>query len=120
LGMQRCCKPTCSSVVDPKTRWLAGVLAASPPTTEKNQGQHKQPGPPQKPPRLAPGSLGLPVLGETLDYLKVQNTDDPEGFFREREARYGRVLSTNLLGRNTIVVLGPDAAELVLTNGEMH
>jgi hypothetical protein len=62
----------------------------------------------------------LPVLGETLDYLKVQNTDDPEGFFRDREARYGRVFLTNLLGENTIVVLGPDAAELVLTNGEMH
>src|SRR5665213_1033952 len=50
-----------------------------------------------------PGSAGLPGIGETLAFTK-----DPFGFVQERRARYGRVFRTNLLGRMTAVLVGPE------------
>jgi retinoid hydroxylase len=60
---------------------------------------------PPKAPR-PPGSAGLPGLGETLAFVK-----DPFTFVRERRARYGRVFRTNLLGRMTAVLIGPEPLE---------
>lgn len=53
-----------------------------------------------------PGSAGLPGLGETLAFVK-----DPFTFVKERRARYGRVFRTNLLGRMTAVLIGPEPLE---------
>ncbi|HKS23277.1 MAG TPA: cytochrome P450 [Thermoanaerobaculia bacterium] len=55
--------------------------------------------------RLPPGSSGLPLLGETLPFAK-----NPFRFLEERLAKYGRVFRTNVLGRKTVVVAGPEAA----------
>jgi cytochrome P450 len=55
---------------------------------------------------LPPGSTGLPVLGETLAFVK-----DPFAFVQERRARYGRVFRTSLLGRKTAVLVGPEPLE---------
>src|ERR1051325_1812620 len=55
--------------------------------------------------RLPPGSSGLPLLGETLPFAK-----NPFRFLDERLAKYGRVFRTNVLGRKTVVVAGPEAA----------
>jgi len=54
---------------------------------------------------LPPGEDGLPLLGQTLAFLK-----DPFGFVEDRVGRYGPVFRTRLLGRRTAVVTGPDAA----------
>jgi cytochrome P450 len=53
-----------------------------------------------------PGSAGLPGLGETLAFVK-----DPFTFIQERRARHGRVFRTNLLGRMTAVLIGPEPLE---------
>jgi cytochrome P450 len=53
-----------------------------------------------------PGSAGLPGLGETLGFVK-----DPFTFIKERRARYGRVFRTNLLGRMTAILIGPEPLE---------
>jgi retinoid hydroxylase len=53
-----------------------------------------------------PGSFGLPGLGETLAFVK-----DPFAFVQQRRARYGRVFRTNLLGRKTAVLVGPEPLE---------
>ncbi|GAQ79836.1 cytochrome p450 [Klebsormidium nitens] len=79
----------------------------------------KQSGSPNGSPRLPPGNLGLPVLGETLDYLKSQNTEDPDSFVRERQAKYGRTFLTNLLGNNMVMVTAPELAELLLTDEKL-
>jgi cytochrome P450 len=47
----------------------------------------------------------LPLLGETLPFAK-----NPFRFLDERLAKYGRVFRTNVLGRKTVVVAGPEAA----------
>ncbi|MEZ4655454.1 MAG: hypothetical protein R3E12_18160 [Candidatus Eisenbacteria bacterium] len=54
---------------------------------------------------LPPGTRGLPGIGETLPFLR-----DGFGFIEERLARHGPVFRTNLLGKNAVVIAGPDAS----------
>jgi cytochrome P450 len=54
---------------------------------------------------LPPGATGLPLLGETLPFLK-----DGFGFVASRTARYGPIWKTRILGRSTAVLAGPDAS----------
>ncbi len=51
-----------------------------------------------------PGSLGLPFVGETLDFV-----NDTPRFFAERRQKYGEVFTTHLLGAKTVVMIGPEA-----------
>ncbi|MGF1514470.1 MAG: cytochrome P450 [Elainellaceae cyanobacterium] len=57
-----------------------------------------------------PGSLGLPVIGETLAFFR-----EPQ-FAQKRHQKYGPVFKTRLLGKPTIFLKGPDALHFVLTN----
>jgi len=52
-----------------------------------------------------PGSDGLPLVGETLSFAK-----NPFRFIEERLALHGRIFRSNVLGRKTAVVAGPEAA----------
>ena len=54
---------------------------------------------------LPPGQDGLPLLGETLTFAR-----NPFRFIEERLARHGRIFRSNVLGRKTAVVSGPEAA----------
>lgn len=53
-----------------------------------------------------PGSTGLPGIGETLEFTK-----DTFAFIQKRRARYGRVFKTSLLGRTTVMLVGPEPFE---------
>jgi cytochrome P450 len=55
--------------------------------------------------KLPPGTRGLPFLGETLAFAK-----NPFGFIDQRLATHGRTFRTNVLGRESVVIAGPDAA----------
>lgn len=60
---------------------------------------------------LPPGRLGLPVVGESIQYLR-----DPEGFIAKRQQQYGNVFKTSLFGRPTIALIGADAARFLFAN----
>ena len=51
-----------------------------------------------------PGSLGLPLLGETIPFLK-----DPFGFTLSRTRKHGNVWKTRLLGDTVVFFAGPEA-----------
>ncbi|HXU30870.1 MAG TPA: cytochrome P450 [Thermoanaerobaculia bacterium] len=55
---------------------------------------------------LPPGRSGLPWIGETRPFLA-----DGFGFCAERVARFGPVFRTRILGRETVVISGPEATE---------
>ncbi len=57
---------------------------------------------------LPPGSFGLPLIGETIDFLRDPNFGD------KREQKYGRIFKTNILGRPTVVMSGPEANRFIL------
>jgi cytochrome P450 len=57
---------------------------------------------------LPPGSFGLPLIGETIDFLRDRN------FSQRREQKYGNIFKTNILGRPTVVMTGPEANRFIL------
>jgi retinoid hydroxylase len=60
---------------------------------------------------LPPGSLGLPVFGETLQFIFDKK------FRAKRIAKYGQIYKSNVLGSPTILMSGPEAAKFVLSTG---
>src|ERR1700761_6757742 len=56
-----------------------------------------------------PGDEGWPLIGKTLDVLA-----DPKGQVERSAAKYGLVYRSHIFGETSLVLLGPDANELVL------
>jgi cytochrome P450 len=59
---------------------------------------------------LPPGRSGLPLLGETLEFVQ-----SPIGFINKRRAQYGDVFRTSILGDDTVIVGTPDANRWVFS-----
>lgn len=62
-----------------------------------------------------PGERGLPFVGNTFRVLK-----DPLGFTQKMVAKHGQVYRNNSFGGDSVVLLGPDANELVLFDKEKN
>ncbi|XP_057978854.1 abscisic acid 8'-hydroxylase 4-like [Malania oleifera] len=60
--------------------------------------------------KLPPGSLGWPLLGETLKLF----TQNPNLFLSTRQQRYGDIFKTHILGCPCVVLASPEAARFVL------
>src|SRR4249920_1505286 len=56
-----------------------------------------------------PGDEGWPVIGKTLEVLA-----DPKGHVEAHSKKYGLVYRSHVFGETSIVLLGPEANELVL------
>src|SRR6202051_4087126 len=56
-----------------------------------------------------PGDEGWPIIGKTLEVLA-----DPKGHVEKHSTKYGLVYRSHLFGETSLVMLGPDANELVL------
>src|SRR5258707_6935346 len=56
-----------------------------------------------------PGDEGWPLIGKTLEVLA-----DPKGHVERNFAKYGPVYRGHMFGETSLVLLGPDANELVL------
>jgi retinoid hydroxylase len=59
---------------------------------------------------LPPGTFGLPLIGETLQFLL-----DPQ-FAERRHRRHGPIVRTHILGSPTVIVKGPEANRMVLSS----
>ncbi|MEL7350162.1 MAG: cytochrome P450 [Cyanobacteria bacterium J06560_5] len=57
---------------------------------------------------LPPGSLGLPVIGETLSFLRDPN------FAQKRQQQYGSIFKSRIIGQPTVFMCGPEANEFLL------
>ena len=58
---------------------------------------------------LPPGSLGLPIVGESLSFLRDGD------FSRRRHDRYGPVFKTRIFGQTTVFLKGEAANQLVFS-----
>src|SRR3977135_4440021 len=56
-----------------------------------------------------PGDEGWPIIGKTLDVLA-----NPKGRSERQAAKYGLVYRSHLFGETSLVLLGPEANELLL------
>ncbi|TVU06549.1 hypothetical protein EJB05_49770, partial [Eragrostis curvula] len=53
--------------------------------------------------KLPPGSMGLPIVGETFQLFKSSPSLDIPGFYKLRLKRYGSLFKTSLLGKPVVV-----------------
>ncbi|VVB13291.1 unnamed protein product [Arabis nemorensis] len=53
--------------------------------------------------KLPPGSMGFPIIGETLDYFKPHGFYEISPFLKKKMLRYGPLFRTNILGVKTVV-----------------
>src|SRR3979409_1000168 len=56
-----------------------------------------------------PGDEGWPLIGKTLDVLA-----DPKGQPERQSAKYALIYRRHIFGETSVVMLGPEANELVL------
>lgn len=61
--------------------------------------------------RAIPGDAGLPLIGNSLKWLK-----NPLAYMRSRYETYGEVSWSRMFGIEMVSMLGPDAAQFVLMN----
>src|SRR4028118_371155 len=59
---------------------------------------------------LPPGSLGLPVVGDTLNFLQDSQ------FAKKRYQQYGPIFKSSIFGQPTVFMRGQEANLFVLTN----
>lgn len=58
--------------------------------------------------KLPPGTMGLPLLGESLQFFSPNTSCDIPPFIKKRMKRYGPIFKTNLVGRPVVVSTDPD------------
>ncbi|KAF5816114.1 putative cytochrome P450 [Helianthus annuus] len=63
--------------------------------------------------KLPPGSMGWPLLGETLQFFAPNRTWDIPPFVKERMTRYGSIFRTSFVGLPVIVSTDPDLNHMV-------
>ncbi|KAJ7535093.1 hypothetical protein O6H91_12G018000 [Diphasiastrum complanatum] len=64
------------------------------------------------------GSMGWPLLGETLEFYLCLSSTQPDAFFQKRCLRYGMVFKTHLFLSPTIISLNPQVNKFILSNEE--
>ncbi|XP_075672493.1 cucurbitadienol 11-hydroxylase-like [Castanea sativa] len=58
--------------------------------------------------KLPPGSMGIPLIGETLDFLVSNNSLDTPPFIKKRMMKFGPIFRTSLAGRPMVVSSDPE------------
>lgn len=61
-------------------------------------------------PKLPLGSIGFPLIGETLGFLFDSN------FISKRRTRYGSIFKSHILGKPTVFMTGPEAVRFVISS----
>ncbi|XP_022723793.1 beta-amyrin 28-oxidase-like [Durio zibethinus] len=68
-------------------------------------------------PNLPPGRMGLPLIGESLEYLLTGRQGHPEKFLNDRMAKYSsEVFKTSILGEPMAVVCGAAGNKFLFSN----
>jgi len=63
---------------------------------------------------LPPGSLGLPVVGDTLNFLQDSQ------FAKKRYQQYGPIFKTSIFGQPTVFMRGQEANLFILSNDNQY
>ncbi|XP_050367643.1 beta-amyrin 28-monooxygenase-like [Argentina anserina] len=66
--------------------------------------------------RLPPGSLGLPLIGQSLGLLRAMRANTAEEWVKQRIRKYGPVSKLSLFGKPTVFIHGQAANKLVFTS----
>ncbi|KAL5714200.1 hypothetical protein ACHQM5_016192 [Ranunculus cassubicifolius] len=63
--------------------------------------------------KLPPGSMGWPLLGETIQFFKPNSSLDIHPFIKDRMKRHGSLFKTSLVGRPVVVSTDPEFSHFI-------
>ncbi|XP_007020904.2 PREDICTED: cytochrome P450 716B1 [Theobroma cacao] len=66
--------------------------------------------------RLPPGSLGLPIIGQSLGLLRAMRTNTAEEWLQKRIRKYGPISKMSLFGKPSVFIYGQTANKFVFTS----
>ncbi|KAL5721834.1 hypothetical protein ACHQM5_005429 [Ranunculus cassubicifolius] len=70
--------------------------------------------------RLPPGDLGLPLIGQSLEFLNAMRANTADKWIEDRVKRYGAISKLSLLGSPTVLLAGEAANKLVFTSDKIN
>ncbi|PIA25400.1 hypothetical protein AQUCO_11600005v1 [Aquilegia coerulea] len=63
------------------------------------------------------GNMGWPIIGETLEFLKLGRKGIPEKFINDRMQKFSsKVFKTSLFGETMVVLCGPEGNKFLFSN----
>ncbi|XP_057858655.2 cytochrome P450 716B2 [Cryptomeria japonica] len=66
--------------------------------------------------KLPPGSLGFPLIGETIGFLNALKKNECDKWVADKVAKHGPIFKTSLMGIPTAVLTGPEGNRFVFQN----
>ncbi|XP_019253438.1 PREDICTED: taxane 13-alpha-hydroxylase-like [Nicotiana attenuata] len=66
--------------------------------------------------RVPPGSLGLPIIGQSLGLLRAMRANRAEKWIEEKVQKYGPISKLRLFGKPTVFIYGQAANKFVFTS----
>ncbi|MED6184221.1 hypothetical protein PIB30_045394 [Stylosanthes scabra] len=67
------------------------------------------------PQRVPPGSLGIPIIGQSLSLLRAMRANSAEKWIEQRIRKYGPVSKLNLFGKPTVLIHGQAANKFIFS-----
>nr|AFK40491.1 unknown [Lotus japonicus] len=67
--------------------------------------------------RVPPGSLGIPIIGQSLGLLRAMRANTAENWVEERIKKYGPVSKLSLFGKPTVLIYGQAANKFMFSSG---
>ncbi|CAI8586842.1 unnamed protein product [Vicia faba] len=67
--------------------------------------------------RVPPGSLGIPIIGQSLGLLHAMRSNTAEKWVQDRINKYGPISKLSLFGTPTVLIHGQAANKFIFTNG---
>lgn len=67
--------------------------------------------------RVPPGSLGIPIIGQSLGLLRAMSANTAEKWIQERINKYGPISKLSLFGKPTILIYGQAANKFIFSSG---
>ncbi|KAF5186635.1 Cytochrome p450, partial [Thalictrum thalictroides] len=70
--------------------------------------------------RLPPGSLGIPIIGQSLSFARALRDNTAEKWLEDRVNKYGPISKLTLFGKPTIFIHGQEANKFVFTGNSLN
>ncbi|XP_052163703.1 cytochrome P450 716B1-like isoform X1 [Oryza glaberrima] len=68
---------------------------------------------------LPPGSLGFPLIGQSISLLRALRSNTDYQWYQDRIKKYGPVFKMSLFGSPTVLMAGPAANHFVFSNQDL-